>query len=339
MARAQARTAGSILQLTSSVAALVQHAGLTNALPPTPPALPLQTFAAIAAAPAPAGGATVASESDAVMDVTAAGAPAPAEAPAAGPSWHEAMTPASTGGPTHTGAAPSAEMDLNDDSMPVPDEAPVSRRTRLSLALASMLPSSPSWVVARPTFGSSHDSPAPGTAQGTVEGPPTWAAMTRRVSFADEHEWDDEYDASTDDERGDSGYVFFGDEDDDGSAGDDDSTSQHEALRRRKQWRIRDPTQQPCSLVGAFLLPARVLLNGSELEGGTWHPAAVEPSVSVEADLAFHRSKWFVPVQPPRSTARWDGRGSCRSRCLVVVVVSLVLLLGRCVAQRSTGRR
>jgi hypothetical protein len=31
-------------------------------------------------------------------------------------------------------------MDLNDDSMPVPDEAPVSRRTRLSLALASVLP-------------------------------------------------------------------------------------------------------------------------------------------------------------------------------------------------------
>ena len=144
------------------------------------------------------------------MDVTAAGAPAPAEAPAAGPSWHEAMTPASTGGPTHTGAAPSAEMDLNDDSMPVPDEAPVSRRTRLSLALASML------------------STAPGTAQGTVEGPVTWAAMTRRVRFAGEHERDGEYDASTEDERGDSGCVFFGDEDDDGSADDDGNVSQHD---------------------------------------------------------------------------------------------------------------
>ena len=120
------------------------------------------------------------------------------------------MTPASTGGSTYTGAAPSAEMDLNDDSMPVPDEAPVSRRTRLSLALASVLP------------------PASGTAQGTVEGPATWAAMTRRVRFADEHEWDDEYDASTDDERDDSGYVFFGDEDDDGLAGDDDNMPQHE---------------------------------------------------------------------------------------------------------------
>ena len=169
IAQAQAQTSTSVVQLTSSVAALVQHAGLTHALPPAPPlAPPPQTYAAIASAPAPTGGATVASESDAVMDETAAGAPAPAEAPAAGPSWHEAMTPASTGGPTHTGAAPSVEMDLNDGSMPVPDEAPVSRRTRLSLALASMLPT------------------APGTAQGTVEGPATWAAMTRRIRCADE---------------------------------------------------------------------------------------------------------------------------------------------------------
>ena len=143
------------------------------------------------------------------MDVTAAGAATPTEAPAAGPSWHGLMTPASTDGSTHVGASPSAEMDLNDGSMPVPDEVPVSRRTRFSLALASMLP------------------PAPGTAQGTAEGPPTWAAMARRVRFADEHEWDDEYDASTDDERDDSGYVLFGDEDDDGLAGDDNNTSQH----------------------------------------------------------------------------------------------------------------
>ena len=172
MARAQARTTGSILQLTSSVAALVQHAGLTNALPPTPPAFSLRTFVAIAGAPAPAGAVAVASGSDAVVDVTAAGAgaAAPAEAPAAGPSWHGLMTPASTDGSTHVGASPSAEMDLNDASMPVPDEVPVSRRTHLSLALASML------------------SPAPGTAQGTAEGPLTWAAMTRRVRFADEHE-------------------------------------------------------------------------------------------------------------------------------------------------------
>ena len=43
--------------------------------------------------------------------------------------------------------------------------------------------------------------------------------------------------------------------------------------------------------------------------------------------------------QSPRSTVRWVGRGSRSSRCLVVVVVSLFVLLGRCVAQRSTGRR
>ena len=34
-----------------------------------------------------------------------------------------------------------------------------------------------------------------------------------------------------------------------------------------------------------------------------------------------------------------SGRGSRSSGCLVVVVVSLFALLGRCVAQRSTGRR
>ena len=44
--------------------------------------------------------------------------------------------------------------------------------------------------------------------------------------------------------------------------------------------------------------------------------------------------------QSPRSTVRWVGRGSRSSRCLVVVVVSLFVLLGCCVAQRSTtGRR
>ena len=119
------------------------------------------------------------------------------------------MTPASTGGLAHTGAAPSAEMDLNDDSIPVPDEAPVSRRTRLSLALASVLPA------------------APGTTQGTVEGPATWPAAARRVMWADEHEWDDEYYATTDDEFDNSHYVLFDDDDGDGIIGDDDDTSQH----------------------------------------------------------------------------------------------------------------
>ena len=85
MARAQARTADSIVQLTSSAAALVQHAGIMHALPPAPPpASPPQTFAAIAGAPAPAGEAAVASASGAAMDVTAAGAVASVEAPAAG---------------------------------------------------------------------------------------------------------------------------------------------------------------------------------------------------------------------------------------------------------------
>ena len=119
------------------------------------------------------------------------------------------MTPAGTGMPAHTGVAPSAEMDLNDDSMPVPDEAPVSRRTRLSLALASVLPA------------------ASGTTQGTVEGPATGSATARRVTWADEHEWDDEYDETTDDEYDGSHYVLFDDDDDDGTIDDDDDTSQH----------------------------------------------------------------------------------------------------------------
>ena len=91
-------------------------------------------------------------------------------------------------------------MDLNDDSPPVPDAAPVSRRTRLALVLESLLP-------VRRTSSS--------TLQGTVEGPATWAAMTRRVTFADEREWDDEYDASTDDEYGGSDYVHFDEDGDD----------------------------------------------------------------------------------------------------------------------------
>ena len=74
--------------------------------------------------------------------------------------------------------------------------------------------------------------PAAGTAQGTAEGPSTWAAMTRRVRFADEHEWDDEYDAPTVDEHDDSNYILF--DEDDGDAfgadgtGDGDDTQQHE---------------------------------------------------------------------------------------------------------------
>ena len=116
----------------------------------------------------------------------------------------------STGVPAHTGAAPSAEMDLNGDSIPVPDEAPVSRRTRLSLALASVLPA------------------APGTTQGTAEGSATWSATTRRVMWADEHTWGDEYYATTDDERDDAQYVLFDDDDGDSTIGDDNETLQHE---------------------------------------------------------------------------------------------------------------
>ena len=99
MAGAQARAADSIVQLTPSAAALVQHTGILNALPPAPPpAPPSRTFAAIAGAPAPVDDAALASGSGAAMDVAAAGAVASVAAPAAGPSWHGLMTPASTDG-------------------------------------------------------------------------------------------------------------------------------------------------------------------------------------------------------------------------------------------------
>ena len=69
-------------------------------------------------------------------------------------------------------------------------------------------------------------------------------------------------------------------------------------------------------------------------------------SLTVNCELLTTDLQWrfSAPVdqrspQSPRSTARWVGRGSRSSRCLVVVVVSLFVLLGRCVAQRSTGRR
>ena len=82
-------------------------------------------------------------------------------------------------------------------------------------------------VGARPT--ATLLSAAPGTTQGTAEGPLTWAATTRRVRFADDAEWDDEYGADTDDERDRSEYVLFDDEDDDDDPGvDDDDTAQRD---------------------------------------------------------------------------------------------------------------
>jgi len=58
-------------------------------------------------------------------------------------------------------------------------------------------------------------------------------------------------------------------------------------------------------------------------------------------DLQWHFS---VPLdqrvrQSPRSIVGQVGQGSRSSDCLVVVVVSLFAVLGRCVVQRSTGRR
>ena len=195
VARSQAQSMEAIVQLTASVAALVQHAGIPIALPPAPPPTPPpRSYAAITAATAPAVAPTTL-ETNAEME------PVAADASAADTGFQPSSTPvsAASNATAHgrTGASPSAEMDLNDDSPPVPDAAPVSRRTRLASAMASMLPH------------------AAGTTQGTVEGPSTWAVMTRHVRFADEHEWDDEYDASTDDEYDGSDYVHFDEDGDD----------------------------------------------------------------------------------------------------------------------------
>ena len=108
-------------------------------LPPAqPPPPPPQTYATIAAAPAPAGEVVV----EAVMKeatMGASGANTGFQTARTAADAIRAVAPPSAGVPARTGAAPSAEVDLNDDSMPVP-EVPVSRRTRLSLALASVLP-------------------------------------------------------------------------------------------------------------------------------------------------------------------------------------------------------
>ena len=65
-------------------------------------------------------------------------------------------------------------------------------------------------------------------------------------------------------------------------------------------------------------------------------------SLTVNCELLTTDLQWrfSAPLdqrspQSPRSTVRWVGRGSRSSRCLVVVVVSLFVLLGRCVAQRA----
>ena len=136
----------------TTVAALVQHAGIPNAPPSSEsPTAPVRTFAAIAGAPVPATGAVAATEGSVAMEDAAAGASA-----AAGSSWHEQLTPANVDGSTHTVAPPSAETDMDDVSMPAPADAPVSMRTRASLAIEIMLPT------------------ASGTLQGTVEGPSPW---------------------------------------------------------------------------------------------------------------------------------------------------------------------
>ena len=195
MARAQARTSETLVQLTTSVTALVQHAGIANALPAPPPTPAPRTFAAIAAAPAPAQSAPPPGFS--APPTTGPAAVQPRVAP--GVQWHESMTPASDSTDMHTGATPCAEIDLNDDSDPTCD-APVARRTRFAMALASLMPNSAETVA-------------------------TAGGKAKSVRWADQEDWSDEYDEATDtDERSDSDKLFFG-EDDDGELLDGDDAA------------------------------------------------------------------------------------------------------------------
>ena len=114
IAQAQAATSTSIVQLTSSVAALVQDAGIPNALPPSePPAAPVRTYVAIAGAPIPAADAAAAAEDGRATEDAVAGSSATAPPPR-----HEQLALASADGSTHTGAPPSAETDMDNDSIP-----------------------------------------------------------------------------------------------------------------------------------------------------------------------------------------------------------------------------
>ena len=68
-------------------------------------------------------------------------------------------------------------------------------------------------------------------------------------------------------------------------------------------------------------------------------------SLTVNCELLTTELQWHFSAQlnqrsprSPRSTVGWVGRGVRSSRCLIVVVVSLFVILGRCVAQ-STRRR
>ena len=220
VAQSQAQTSAAIVQLTASMTAIVQHLGLAIAGPPAPPPIaPIQSYAAIAAAPAPVT-AVAAPVADVDMEATAEAASA------ASPGSHTARTTADTAqsvAPTRavvprTGAAPSAEMDMNDDSMPVPDVAPMTRLTRFQLAIRGVA------NAVRPD--------ASGTTQGTAEGTATWTANPA-VTVQLDYDWDDEYDESTDEERDDSNHVFFGadggDDTGDGTTGDGDDTSQHDS--------------------------------------------------------------------------------------------------------------
>ena len=100
---------------------------------------------------------------------------------------------------------------MDDGSMPVPADPPVSVRTRASLAAAAML------------------SGAAGAACGTTAVPPDKDAPKVRTRVHFEDEWDGEYDAETDEHASaQPERVFFDDEDDDGDPGDDDDMQQRD---------------------------------------------------------------------------------------------------------------
>jgi hypothetical protein len=180
LAQSQAATSQSIVQLTANVTALVQHAGIANALPPPPPPpQPVRSYAAIAGAPANAT-APPPADADRAMPDAAVGA-------AATNDWHGQLTPADGDAHMPVGAPPSAENGVDDDSMPAAPVEPVALRTRASLALAHLL------------AGASGATPRPAAAQRHQ------TASTSRPCEA-EDEYGAQYDAATDSS---SEYVLF----------------------------------------------------------------------------------------------------------------------------------
>ena len=121
--------------------------------------------------------------------------------------------------------------------------------------------------------------------------------------------------------------------------------SQKKAATRRYANQDKDQVIRGHSRKGPLKLGQLVRIKLWHDGGGTNTLSWNKPNNTAKKRMRYETKYIFsaplnqLSPQSPRSTVRWDGRGSRSSRCLVVVVVLLFVLLGCCVAQRSTGRR